>query len=81
MLRFPLFMFIIALVIFIVLLETFGTPWRPFGAPFNDKWRWRPNCGVTPSVATKTSKFAEAFVEKRNGGLQNSTASTIFEKA
>ena len=36
-LRFPSFMFTIALVIFIVLLETFGTPWKPFGAPLDAK--------------------------------------------
>ena len=57
-------MFTIALVIFVILLETFGTPWKPFGAPLDAKWRWRPSCGVTPSFATKTSKLDEAFVKK-----------------
>ena len=71
-------MFTIALVIFVILLETFGTPWKPFGAPLNAKWRWRPSCGVTPSSATKTSKLDEAFVKKLKGGPQNSSASTIF---
>ena len=39
---------------------------------------WRPSCGVTLSFATKTSKLAEAFVKKWKGGVQNSSASTIF---
>ena len=81
-LRFPSFMFTIALVIFVILLETFGTPWKPFGAPLDAKWRWRPSCGVTPNFVRKTSKLAEAFVKKWKGGPQNSSASTIFfEKA
>ena len=81
-LRFPSFMFAIALVIFVVLLETFGTPWKPFGAPLDARWRWRPSCGVTPNFARKTSKLAKAFVKKWKGGVQNSSASTIFfEKA
>ena len=77
-LRFPSFMFTIALVIFIVLLVTFGTPWKPFGAPLDAKWRWRPNRGITQSFATKTSKFAQAFIKKWKGVVQNSSASTIF---
>ena len=57
-------MFTIALVIFVIFLETFGTPWKPFGAPLDAKWRWRPSCGVTPNFVRKTSKLAEAFVKK-----------------
>ena len=67
-------------------LTPFGTLLGPLGK--HSELPWTPSdaggrlVGSHQVLQQKTNKLAEAFVEKRKGGLQNSSASTIFcEKA